>query len=212
MGDPEQRDFVMKLYHSPTTPFGLKVMVLILESGLSDQVEVVNVSGTPIAPGTMPLERNPLGKIPVLERDDGTAIYDSRVICRYLDDLTGRGLYPAKPRLWDVLTLEAMADGILDAAVLMTYEARVRPEALRFAEWVDGQWAKAARSLDAVEDKQMSQLTGPLSMAQIALACALSYLDFRHAARNGRDGRGKLTAWEAEFSQRASMVSTRPVA
>ena len=87
--------------------------------------------GTPVAPGTMPVTRNPLGKIPVLEREDGPALYDSRVICRYLDDLAGGGLYPEKPRLWETLTLEATGDGMMEAAVLMVYEERTRPEEKR---------------------------------------------------------------------------------
>ena len=202
----------MRLYHSPTTPFGRKVMVLIMESGLIDRVEVIGAAGTPLAPGSMPLDRNPLGKIPVLETDDGTALFDSRVICRYLDDLTGFGLYPSKPRLWDVLTLEATADGILDAALLMTYEARVRPEDKRFPDWVDGQWAKIARALDMIEGSKIAALSGPLDMAQIALGCALAYLDFRHGVRNWREGRPNLSVWEAGFALRPSMQATQPPA
>lgn len=87
----------MRLYHSPTTPFGRKVMVLLLETGQIADVEVSSVAGTPTDPGTMPISENPLGKIPALVPDDGQAIYDSRVICRYLDDRAGGRLYPAAP-------------------------------------------------------------------------------------------------------------------
>ncbi len=201
----------MKLYRSPASPFVRKVMVLIHEAGLTDRVDLVAASGTPVATGTMPLDRNPLGKIPVLLRDDGGALYDSRVICRYLDDLTGAGLYGEPPRLWDVLTLEAMADGMLDAAILMVYETRVRPEDKRMPEWVEGQWAKIARSLDAIEREHVAELSGPLDMAQIAVGCALGYLDFRLGARNWRSGRPKVAAWEAEFAARPAMVATKPV-
>ena len=200
----------MRLFHSPTTPFGRKVMVLILETGLQDRVEVVSASGSPIAPGTMPLDRNPLGKIPALQLDDGSTIYDSRVICRYLDDLTGAGLYPAKPKLWQTLTLEATADGILDAAVLMAYETRLRPEDKRYPDWLEGQWAKVARALDAVEAGWMGHLGGPLDMAHIAMACALTYLDFRHSDRGWRDGHPQLAGWEAGFAARPSMQATLP--
>lgn len=200
----------MRLYHSPTTPFGRKIMVMILETGL--QVEVISVTGTPIAPGTLPVDRNPLGKIPALECEGGRVIYDSRVISRYLDDLTGAGLYPGKPALWDVLVLEATADGMLDAAVLMLYEERVRPEDKRFPDWVEGQWAKVARSLDAIEAGWMGHLAGPLDMAQIGLGCALAYLDYRHDTRNWRTGRPALAAWEAGFAQRPAMLATRPPA
>ena len=198
----------MRLYHSPTSPFGRKVMVVILETGL--QVEVVSVTGSPIAPGTLPVDRNPLGKIPTLERDDGMALFDSRVICRYLDEMTEAGLYPVKPALWETLTLEATADGILDAAVLMAYEMRLRPEDKRFPDWLEAQWTKVARSLDAIEAGWMGHLAGPLDMAQIGLGCALAYLDFRHGARNWREGRPALAAWEAGFAQRPTMLATQP--
>lgn len=200
----------MRLYHSPTTPFGRKVMVLTLEAGLAEQITVIEVSGTPLAPGTMPVDRNPLGKIPALERAEGTAIYDSRVICRYLDDLSGAGLYPAAPKLWETLTLEATADGILEAALLMVYEVRVRPEERRFPDWIDAQWAKIDRALDAIEAGWMDHLDGPLDMAQIAVGCALGYLDFRLDARNWREGRPRLAAWEAAFAQRPAMQATKP--
>ncbi|MGV8952867.1 MAG: glutathione S-transferase family protein [Cypionkella sp.] len=198
----------MKLYSSHTTPFGRKISVQILESGLGDRIETKAVAGTPLDPGSMPIDRNPLGKIPALDTPEGV-LYDSRVISRYLDDLTGKGLYPAAPKLWRTLTLEATADGILDAAVLMAYELRLRPEALRYPEWLDGQWAKITRALDAIEENWMEHLAGPLDMAQIGLGCALEYLDFRHNLRGWREGRLLLAAWQAEFGTRASMQATK---
>lgn len=202
----------MRLYHSPTTPFGRKVMVLILEAGLQDRIEVLSAGGSPLDTGTMPLERNPLGKIPALERDDGGALYDSRVICRYLDATFGLGLYPAAPRLWDTLVLEATADGILDAAVLMAYETRLRPEEKRFPDWVEGQWQKVDRALAMIEAERMEALAGPLDMAHLALGCALGYLDFRHAARDWRQGRPRLAAWAETLAARPSMRATLPPA
>ena len=200
----------MKLYHSPTSPFGRKVMALILETGLSGRVEIIAASGSPLAPGTLPTGLNPLGKIPALVRDGGGVIYDSRVICRYLDDLTQAGLYPAD-RLWEVLTLEAMADGILEAALLMVYETRLRPEDKRFGDWVEAQWTKIGRALTALEGNGIARLSGPVDMGQIALGCALGYLDFRHGSRNWREGRPDLAAWEAGFVTRPAMKATVPV-
>lgn len=200
----------MILYHSPTTPFGRKVVVFLHETGLSDRVQVETVNGTPLDAGTMPITKNPLGKIPALERDEGGVIYDSRVICRYLDHLSGAGLYPEAPALWDILTLEATADGIIEAALSMVYESRIRPEDKQFAPWVEGQWAKVARALDAVEHDWMNHLNGPLSGAHIAIGCALGYLDFRLGPRNWREGRPNLTAWDASFAARPSMLATRP--
>lgn len=200
----------MRLYHSPASPYVRKVMVLLLESGRADAVTLVHATGTAVDPGTMPVDHNPLGKIPALERAQGPALYDSRVICRYLDDHFGMGLYPDPPRLWDTLVLEATADGMLDAAILMVYEGRIRPEELRYAPWVEGQWHKVARALDTLEERWIDHLSGPMDIGQIAVGCALGYLDFRHGARNWREGRPRLAAWEAGFSARPSMTATVP--
>jgi glutathione S-transferase len=200
----------LRLYTSPTSPFARMVRVVAIEAGLEQDIVQTTATGTPLDPGSMPVGRNPLGKIPVLERPDGPALYDSRVICRYLDDISGGRLYPAKPRLWETLTLEATGHGITEAAVLMVYEARVRPEDRRFPEWVEGQWAKVARALDAIEARWMAHLAGPLDMGQIAVGCALGYLDFRHEARGWRAGRPALAAWFEAFDGRPAMAATRP--
>jgi glutathione S-transferase len=199
------------LYHSPTSPYVRKVVVLIAEAGITGVTQVA-AAGSPVDSKAMPLEQNPLGKIPALARPDGPALYDSRVICRYLDDLAGAGFYPEAPRLWDSLTLEATADGILDAAVLMVYESRIRPEERRYQPWVEGQWAKIDRALDAVSTRWMDHLGGPLDIGQIAVGCALGYLDFRHAAREWRATRPELASWMAGFAARPSMVATNPPA
>ena len=201
---------MLRLYTSPTTPFGRKAMVLILEAGLADQVEIAQATGSPLDSSKMPLSQNPLGKIPALERGDGPAVYDSRVICRYLDDRAGAGLYPPAPRLWETLTLEATADGMIEAAILMLYEDRLRPEEKRFDGWVEGQWAKIARALDTLEGRWMSHLNGPLDMGQIAIGVALSYLDFRFDARGWRQGRPGLARWHDAFAARESMTATVP--
>jgi glutathione S-transferase len=202
----------MKLYHSPTSPYARKCAVVIRELGLAPQIEIVQASGSPSNPGSIPVALNPLGKIPLLERTDGPALYDSRVICRYLDHLGRGGLYPEGARLWDVLTLEATADGILDAALLIVYEGRLRPAEARNADWVEGQWSKIARALDVVEGRWMAHLAGPLDMGQIAIGCALGYLDLRHGDRGWRNARPALADWFARFSQRAAMAATVPVA
>ena len=202
----------MRLYHSQTSPYVRKVMVLLHETGQLGDVALIHATGTPVDTGSMPLALNPLGKIPALERADGPALYDSRVICRFLDDRARGALYPKGERLWDTLTLEATADGILDAAILMVYEWRVRPEDKRMPDWVEGQWAKVARALDALDQRWLSHLNGPLDMGQVAVGCALGYLDFRHGDRNWRDGRPGLAAWAAIFAARPSMMTTQPPA
>lgn len=198
---------MMDLFYASPSPFARKVLVTLHETGQIDAVRLVASPQTPLAPN--PANLNPLGKIPCLARPDGPALYDSRVICRYLDERAGGGLYP-QPRLWEVLTLEATADGIMDAAVLMVYEHRLRPAEIRFADYVEAQWGKIVGALDALEGRWTSHLSGPLDMGQIAVGCALGYLDFRHADRPWRDGRPALSAFHDRFGDRPSMRRTRP--
>lgn len=199
----------MKLLQSPTSPFVRKVRVLLIEADLTDAVETITVATTPFASDPKVVAANPVGKIPALIRSEGPTLYDSRVITRYLDDHANAGLYP-QARLWEVLTLEATADGIMEAAVSMAYEKKYRPEAMVFDDWLEAQWAKVARALDTLEARWMSHLNGPLDMAQIGVGCALEYLDFRHDARNWRAGRPALAAWAEAFSARPSMQATQP--
>ena len=197
----------MKLHWNPASPFARKCVVCAAEAGV--EIEKFTRAGTPLITENMPVEQNPLGKIPALERPDGPAIYDSRVITRYIAAQGEGDLYP-EARIWEVLTLEATADGIMDAAVLMVYEGRTRPEAIQYPDWVEAQWLKVSRALDAIEARWMSHLAGPLDAAQIAVGCALEYLDFRHEARDWRAGRPNLAAWSAVFSARDSMTATVP--
>jgi glutathione S-transferase len=202
----------MKLYYAPTSPYVRKVMILLEETEKLGDVELINVATTPVAADAALLAKNPLAKVPALERPDGPTLYDSRVITAYLDSRAGDKLYPIGARRWDTLTLEATADGILDAALLMTYEARLRPEDKRMPEWVEGQWDKVARSVAVLNTRWMSHLSGPLDMGQIAVACALAYVDFRHDARGWRQGNDSLASWFKEFESRPSMQSTVPPA
>ncbi len=201
----------MQLLDNPASPYCRKIKVLLRETGLVDRVELVETAGHPTDPNNAALAHNPLGKIPTLLRADGPSIYDSRVICRYLDTKSDTSLYP-DGRLFDVLTIEATADGIMDAAVLMVYESRSRAEDKRDPAWVEAQWAKIVLALDVIEARWMSHLRGPLDMGQIAAACALGYLDFRHADRDWRASHAVLSDWHSEFANRESMVATQPPA
>ena len=200
----------MKLYHSPTSPYVRKVMVVLQETGQLGDVALLNTATTPLAPNAALAGANPVGKVPALERPDGCTLYDSRVITRFLDARKAAGLYPDGTRLWEVLTLEATADGITDAALLITYESRLRPEDRRFDAFADAQWTKVAQACAALNSRWMAHLHGPLDAGQIALGCALGYLDFRHDARNWRQGNDALAAWFKGFAQRDSMVATAP--
>lgn len=199
----------MQLLMSPTSPFVRKVRVTAREIGLDHMIEEIPVTTTPFATDPKIPSANPSGKIPALMREDGPALYDSRVICRYLDHLAEAGLYPEK-RLWEVLTLEASADALMEAAVAMTYEIRLRPEDQRSAEWVEAQWHKAVRLIAALEDRWMGVLQGPLHMGQIAIGCALSYVDFRQPSRDWRSDAPQLAAWFAAWETRPTMQATLP--
>jgi len=199
----------MKLISSGTSPFVRKVHVLLHETGQLDDLDIVTARTSPFDTAPEVASANPLGKIPALIRDEGPTIYDSRVICRFLDDRAQSNLYP-QGRLWETLTLEATADGIMEAAILMLYEHRLRPAEAVLETWVDAQWDKIAGAVDALNARWISHLRGPLDMGQIAVGCALAYLDFRHDARGWRHGNDALDDWFALFSQRDSMTATQP--
>lgn len=196
----------MKLYDNPASPFCRKVQVLALETGQMEQIEIVPSAGSPVNSDQMPVDKNPLAKIPTLALDDGSALYDSRVICRYLDDMSGGGFYP-NDGLYDVLRREALADGIMEASVAMVYEFRARPEGERSPAMVEALWVKVTRALDHLETSEIGEA---FDMGQIALACALGYLDLRHNDRNWRENRPNLSGWFKTVSERPSLSATVP--
>lgn len=199
----------MQLIFSGASPFARKVRVTAIELGLEDQITEVSVATTPVDTDEKVKDANPLGKIPALIRDDGKALYDSRVITRYLDAQAQGGLYP-EAQIWDLLTLEATADGIIEAALSIVYEARFRPQDKQFGDWIEAQWAKAIRGVGAVNSDWMEVLNGPLSIGHIAVGCALGYLDFRHPDRDWRAANPDLAAWYEGFAKRPAMVQTQP--
>ena len=199
----------MKLLHAPASPFARTVRILLREGGGEGAVTEDRVRTAPGATDPAVAAANPTGRIPALLRDDGPALHDSRVIARFLDDHLGAGLYPAAPRLWEVLVLESTAHAAMDSAVSLSYENR-RPEARRSPDWIAAQSAKIASALDAVEGRWMSHLAGPLDMAQVAVACALSYVDLRHGHLAWRDGRPGLAAWHERIEARPAFAATRP--
>ena len=201
----------MQLMMSPTSPFVRKCRVLLREANLLDTVEEITVATNPVDTDAGVAAANPVAKIPVLLRTHGPAIYDSRVICRFLNEHAGTDFYPDK-RLWETLTLEATGDAIMESAIQMFYETKFRDPATRSDAWMDGQWAKIDRAVAALEDRWMSHLNGPLDMGQIAAACALEYLDLRHGARGWRERRPALSDWLAGFGARPAMTATVPPA
>lgn len=202
----------MLLFTSETSPFVRKVLILAHETGLTERIDKRLAHVTPVQPDEALSSRNPLGKVPCLVLDDSRALYDSRVICEYLDRLHGgRRLFPADgPARWSALTRQALADGLMEAGVLVRYETALRPESSRSHAWVDGQKAKISQALDKLEDDPHAH-SGLCDIGHIATAAALGYLDFRYAEDGWRDGRPQLSEWFVQFSERPSMQATRPI-
>lgn len=199
----------MRLYYTPTSPFVRKVLVAAHELGLADRVETIVLRPSPLAVDATLSALNPLNKIPVLVLDDGTPLYDSRVICEYLDSLAqGRSLVPPAER-WRVLRLQALADGIVDAGIQVFYERLHRPEDRQWAPWCDGQAAKVRQGLDALE-RESASFGAEVDLAQISAGVALGWLELRDVIGDLRAGRPTLFGWYEAFRARPSMRATEP--
>ena len=168
---------------------------------------------TPVASVPALNEENPLGKIPALVLGDGTALFDSPVICEYLDTLhDGPRLFPADgPERWTALRRQALADGLLDAAILCRYETFLRPEERQWADWIEGQQSKFRRALDALEG-EAEDFGDTVDIGTISAGCAADYLDFRSLDDGWRESRPRLAAWLEGFAARPSMQATHPSA
>ena len=201
----------MKLRTNRASPFARKVRILARETGLATRVEEIDIAVSPVALNEPLARENPLVKIPALVTDSGETLYDSAVICEYLDTLhAGRKLFPAPgPLRFAALRRHALTDGILDAAVLCRYEVAVRPEALRWKDWVEGQKRKILGGLDALE-AEAGTWDDEFDIGQIGAACVCGYLDFRFADWNWRAGRPRLAAWFERAQQRPSVKETAP--
>jgi glutathione S-transferase len=195
----------MKLRYSTTSPFVRKVHVLAIETGQADKIELVKTNTADPASGLN--KDNPLNKVPALVLDDGSALYDSRVICEYLDAQSGGKFFPpAGPARWTALRRQALADGMADAAVLRMMESK-KPENLRSPEWDKRQKLKVTQGLAALEADHL----GPqLDIGTLSVAIVLDYLDFRFKAEEWRRDHPKLAAWHKTFSERASLKKTLP--
>jgi glutathione S-transferase len=200
----------MKLFHAPASPYVRKCMVVAHEHGLAEGLERLTAAAHPVNRDRNLVASNPLGKIPTLLTDEGVALYDSRVICEYLDDVGGGGLFPVTgPARWRALAEQALGDGILDAALLVRYESTARPEALRWADWTAGQMDKIACGLATLEAAAPA-FGERVDIGTITLGCVLGYLDFRFAQLAWRDGHPQAAAWFERFGARPSMQATQP--
>ena len=199
----------MKLLSNPASPFVRKVLVVASECGLTDQIQMMPLALTPVNPNADVVDQNPLGKIPALELDDGSTLFDSRVICEYLHSLGSTDLYGQGDQRWSALRLQAVADGICDAAVLVRYETFVKPAEYQWENWIEGQRNKYRRALNTLES-ELSGFKSHANIGTLSVAIAIDYIDFRYPDENWRDQCPKLAAWHDAFSNRPSLVATRP--
>jgi len=208
----------MKLYYAATSPFVRKCLVSAHELGLREHIELTPATAHPVNRDRALVAQNPLGQIPTLITAEGAALYDSRVICEYLNALGDGRLIPPSgpnsgpgPTRWTVLGEQALADGVMDAAILTRYETAVRPEGLRWNDWIVGQLDKVHCGLAQIE-RRAPHLGNRVDIGTISIACALGYLDFRFASLAWRGQQLATAAWFERFAKRDSMAATRPPA
>ncbi|GAA0503247.1 glutathione S-transferase [Pigmentiphaga daeguensis] len=201
----------MKLHWSPKSPYVRKVMVCLHELGLEDRVELVRSVAAMLRPNPQIMRDNPLSKIPTLVLDDGTALFDSAVICEYLDDLAGGRLFPPKgSEKWRTLRWHAFADGLLDVLILWRNEAD-RDGAQRSDALIEAFRIKTEASLQRLEGEARELAAAPFGIGHVGLGCALGYLDFRFGALQWRERAPHLAAWYGEIAARPSFRRTEPV-
>jgi glutathione S-transferase len=200
----------MRLWLNPASPFARKVRIVARETGLDGRIEEVSVMVSPVKPHPDLARENPLVKIPALTTGDG-ALYDSPVICEYLDSLhSGRRMFPPSGQdRWRQLRLQALGDGMLDAAVLMRYESALRPPALLWSDWVAGQLGKIRAGLDTLE-QECAGWGERFAIGELTAACVLGYLDFRFPDLGWEKTRPALQHWYSRVAQRSSMKATVP--
>lgn len=202
----------MKLHWSPKSPYVRKVMICAHELGLADRLELVRSVAAMLKPNARLMQDNPLSKIPTLVLEDGFTLFDSVVICEYLDDLAGRAegsLFPKQGAdKWQALRWHALGDGMLDTLILWRNE-REREVALQ--PLIDAFELKTRAALKVLDDEAQALAEMPFSIGHVTVACALGYADYRFAALGWRQLAPRLAEWHAEVARRPSLQNTEPV-
>jgi len=199
---------MLKLRFSPTSPYVRKVMVTALELGLEDRIEKIMTNVW--APDTDIADNNPLGKVPCLTTEEGMDLFDSPIICEYLDSLAGGKLFPqAEDQKWHVLRLMALGDGIIDAGVNCRIEDFLRPEEKRYPKWRERQTTVILRSVADLE-KNPNFADQALHSGHIAIACGLDYANYRLPDLDWRQDHPKVVSWFESFVAKPSMQATAP--
>jgi len=205
---------MMKLLHALTSPYVRKVMVSAHLLGLAERIQLLPSAASPVLRDVRIAEHNPMAKVPTLILEDGQALYDSRVICEYLDSLHPEyGLFPASgPLRWKALALQSLGDGLLDAALLARYELTARRPEKQCEDWRTAQLVKVHACLDGMETEVQTLATDHLTIGEVTLGCALGYLDFRFAELNWRDSHPKTAEWNSKVQALPAMQATIPFA
>jgi len=205
------REPTLRLAYAPASPFARKAAILLHELNITDSVELFDPGAvTPNGQNADIDSVNPLGMIPVLILDDGSAVFDSPVICECLNDLGQGHFFPteAKQRL-RALQLQALADGIMDLSVAERYETALRPENLRWPEWIAQQEIRVANAISML-NQQCAQFDPAFCIGEVAVVAALGYRDFRYADVDWRSNCPALATWFEQISQRESVKLTVP--
>lgn len=199
----------MKIYFSPASPYVRKCLVIAHELGLAERIEKLPSNAHPVNRDRVIIADNPLGQVPTFFTEEGGVLYDSRVICEYLNALANGAMFPAEgARRWSVLTQQALADGMLGACLIARYEDVARPEALRWADWRAAQLDKVTTGLAWMEAR-IDELQS-IDIGTISLACLLGYLDFRFPNLPWREQAPKTAQWFSAMSERPSFKATFP--
>ena len=201
----------IRLLGSLTSPYVRKVRIVMAEKRIEYQLELEDVW----APDTRILESNPLGKVPCLIMEDGGAVFDSRVIVEYLDGMTpvAKLIPPSGRERAEVRTWEALADGVVDALILARLEQTQRPPEQQSQKWIDRQLQKVHTGIKAMSNGlgEKPWCNGhAYSLADIAVGCALGYLDFRFSHIDWRGQYPNLARLNEKLAARPSFVDTRP--
>lgn len=195
----------MKILFSPFSPYVRKCLVTAMELGLNERMALLPSNAHPVNRDPAIIAINPLGKVPTLYTDDGQVLYDSRVICEYLNDMAQGKLIPSGGQArWETLVLQSLGDGMLDAALLARYEDVARPQELQWPEWKAAQLDKIETSLAAL-NAAPERLANRVDLGSIAVGCALWYLDLRFAALAWRERYPMVAQWYGPYSQRPAM-------
>ena len=201
----------MKLYFNHASPFSRKARIIIHELKINQIEQIDTGLISPVESNYSVIKLNPIGKVPVLVRDDETPLTDSRVICEYLDSqVSGKTFFPTEPgSKYRALHLQALADDLLTTVVATKYERINRPRTLRWTEWINRQSARINRTIDFF-NARLKPSHDSNTIGGVTIACALGYVDFRELDPSWRQRNPELSNWFAEFRKRPSIRSTKP--